>query len=803
MAGKNRPSSNPNLSIEITTIMKKIYLFAAFAAVLAGCSDDITTNPSEPVKPGSDITFGISLSENPQSRTMYGSETGNAFPVYWVNDEQILVASPQCAAGRTLATYKVSVDNAESSTANAVTKVSEAGVQWGETLPANFYSIYPVGYTATAGEVKNEIANNTDNAVAHLNVRDYQRNVFQRNGNVWEGVPVDRADTLVANCQKYPDALMYAQKKMNERGDVMLQFNPFTVAFNITLSGYELGADLGNTDPGVTIEEIIITAPSNVHLAGNFDATFDAACANAPTVNVDVNSLATKNVIHIPTLLNDKGAVKGSYLTIKKNQSLSFNVFAIPTGNTVTADWTITVRTLSGVFTHKLAAAVAGKSSELKPGMVHKLTLPKFKINNDFNFEAGKWMAQIPRNVYITELSVPGAWYGTQAEYQGSVTYESLWNAGVRAFGVETRSATSSLISRTLDRVVVSGTGDNGGASGKYYGGTRINTVMSQIIAQLKNHQDEYAILVLSYADGGTGGHREEDYKYWLQGIYGEYDKLSTDDKTYVYSDEITANTTIADVKGKLIIKVNVGAGLPGSDALKYIDATSYGNNLPGLFSYTNMAWDTTDNTAPISQLYWQGWNNDYLKNTDASNTEIMYWNYTFANRTQVDTGSNTSLPHYKDRMDAITSILANSKNMYASGNHNIWFFVGAGGNEATEVDSKTNAETAQTFAKKMNEWVKDQLVGKINTGDFSPFGMVMCNYITGDNATYYGKDIIDNIIKMNRLFRLNRDESQPEWPDANTGGGDNNNTTGGGDTSSQTKSAGSFSVDTDNWEVF
>lgn len=806
MVGKNRPSSNPNLSIEITMIMKKIFLFAAFAAVLAGCSDDITTNPSEPVKPGSDITFGISLSENPQSRTMYGSETNDAFPVYWVNDEQILVASPQCAAGRTLATYKVSVDNAESNTATAVTKVSEAGVQWGETLPANFYSIYPVGYTATAGKVENKITNNTDNAVAHLNVRDYQRNVFTLNGNKWEGVPVDRADTLVEKCQKYPDALMYAQTKMGARGDVMLQFNPFTVAFNITLDGYELATTFGNTDPGVTIEEIIITAPSEVHLAGNFDATFDATCASAPVVNTEVNTLATRNVIHIPTLLNNNGVVKGSYLTIKKDQSLSFNVFAIPTDNTVSADWTITVRTLSGVFTHKLAAAT-DKSADLVPGYVHKLTLPKFRINNEFNFEVEKWMAQIPRNVYITELSVPGAWYGTQAEYQGRVTYESLWKAGVRAFGLETRSSVESRWDGNRTHVVVSGTGSNSGAlSGhKYIGGTPIVGVIRSLIEQVKAHEDEYAILVLSYADGGDGGHRKEDYTYWLKGIFDEYNALdATTEKPYIYSDEITANTTIADVKGKLIIKVNVGGGLPGRDSLKNIQLGDYGNKLPGLFSFTNMAWNTTDNTAPISQLYWKEWNNDWLKNvTDASNTEIMYWNYTFANRTQLDTGTNTSLPHYKDRKAAITSILANSKNMYASGKHNIWFYVGAGGNQATKTDDDTNASTAKDFAKEMNEWIKDQLVGKINAGDFSPFGMVMCNYITGDNATYFGKDIIDNIIKMNRLFRLNRDESQPEWPTTGDNNNNNDNTNGGGDTSSQSKSAGSFSVDTDNWEVF
>lgn len=776
--------------------MKKIFLFAAFAAVLAGCSDDTTTNPSELVKPGSDITFGISLSENPQSRTMYGDEKNNAFPIYWVNDEQILVASPQCAVGRTLATYKVSVNDAVSSTATAVTKVSEAGVQWGETLPANFYSIYPVGYTTIDGEVKNSITNNTDNAVAHLNVRNYQRNVFTLNGSKWEGVPVDRASNAdVDLCQKYPDALMYAQKQLNERGDVMLQFNPFTVAFNITLEGYKLQNDLGD-DPSLTIEEIIITAPEETHLAGNFDATFDADCANAPEVNKGVNTLATKNEIHITTL----STVDGSYLTINKNQSLSFNVFAIPTGNIVTADWKITVRTVSGTFIHNLAAAATGKSSELKPGMVHKLTLPKFQIANEFEFDPEKWMTQIPRNVYITELSVPGAW-NTLDESNKDKGYQNenvaaLWKAGVRAFGAETRTSSSYffLAGYNPSGIQLSGTGSNIG--GAYHLGTNLKVLFEEILTQVASTPQEYGVFVLTYADGGNGGHREKDYAYWLEGIYNVYNSLTETQKGLIYKGSITTNTTINDVLGKLILIVQVGSNLPGGN----ITLGNYASNLPALLAHMNMKWtgSSTGTAAPVSNLYWKEWSDSFLTNfTGTMSPSSMYWNYTQANRTQTDKNDNADLPTYSDRQDAIKSILKNSRNMYLSGEHNIWFYVGAGGVETTSLtDDNTDAKT---FAATMNEWINTQLEDKISGGSFSPFGIVMCNYMSG--TTYYGQQIINNIIKMNRLFRLNRDESAPEWP-GNGAGSDTD--TGGGDSSSQaTKSAGTFSVDTGNWDVF
>lgn len=761
--------------------MKKLFILGAVTALLAGCSDE-TPTPFTP-EPGSDITFAISLGDSPQSRTIYGDETTiggvNAFPIYWVNKDQIIVASPQCATGRNVANYEVTATGDQDRTASAVNKTGEAGVQWGSTAPADcyFYSVYPTSYYTAPNEqpVVNKVQVNGTTATATLNVRQYQRNLFTKVGNVWKGTPIDsrslNPETANLNT-KNPDALMYAQTKgVNTDNNVELIYKPFTVAFNITLDGYTLNTDLGTTVDGVTIQEVTIEAPSGTKLVGNFDATFSTNLNDVPTVSTAGNKLETANIIHIPTITT----VDGAYLKIATGESVNFNVFAIPTNNTVTSAWKLTVRTPNGTYSRPLTPGSGANAGQLIAGQMHKLKMPTFQINQQVTLPPATWMERIPRNVYLSELSVPGAWYAGVTEYQSTTDFSTMWNAGVRAYAVETRSSVSSRFVNNRNHVVISGTGDNSGSltENKYVGGTPIANVMSTLIEQLQRHKTEYAVLVLSYADGGSGGHNAEDYEYWLGGIYAEYNSLTDTQKQFVYGynqgETITPNTIVSDVLGKLIIKVNCGSGL-GDNHSGAITIGGYQNNIPGLLSYTDQTWDSSSlNKSLVSQMYWKSWADDYMVNAPLQSTgdianfdaNNLYWNYTLANRTQPDNGTNTTLPKYENRKASIQTILANSRTMYLSGKNNIWYFIGAGGTQASQVSGGTTSAT--NFASNMNQFILDQLNNKLTNNDFSPFGIVMCNFIT--NATYHGPDIIAKILQMNTEFRLNRDENQPEWP--------------------------------------
>lgn len=492
------------------------------------------------------------------------------------------------------------------------------------------------------------------------------------------------------------------------------------------------------------------------------------------------------------------------YLTINKGEKVSFNVFAIPVGNEVSSDWKLTVRTLTGTYTRPLTPGQGTDAGKLIAGMVHKLNMPAFMVNSDFTFDKTSWMSQIPRNVYITNLSLPGAWYSRQSEYQGTNngttwTLQALWDAGVRAFSCETRTATARWGSTTPTKVVVSGTGVNGGmlSDAYYYGGDDISGVMGDLADAVS--ESGYAVLVLSYADGGEGGHRSRDYAFWLQGIYNSYNSLSAARKAKIYQGPLTSETTVGDVLGKLILQVNVASGLVGGD----ITIGDYAGNLPGLLTYVNRKRES--GTAPISQMHWSEWNDSYMVNkitslpsqdlADVTNAlmgldpNTLYCNYTIANRTQLDTGTATDLPTYANRKQAISRILRNSEIVLNNGRHNIWSMIGAGGTQATSSSSSTSA---QSFAANMNAWLLEQLETRMNNGNYAPLGLVLCNYIANTVNGVDGNEIIDHIVRMNQMFRLSRDENKPEWPDS-----------GQTVSKSQADYSSSLSKDPNGWDAF
>ncbi len=799
--------------------MKKIFLAIIPSLILTACKDEVY-RPGHTQNPGSEIAFSANLekSQYNNTRTTYGEPTGTpeAFPIYWCNGDKVLLAGPQCSVKTAVYSISTQDGSTDQNYASAMIKVGDTGLQWGENLPQTFYSVYPESYT----DINNDLIKNsfsfegTDGkeAVASLNVRNYQIIEFpsQPTDKNWVGTPVDETK------QKYPDALMYAQKMMGNEEVVNLRYIPFTTAFNIQFTGYDvLDGNSGiqiqpgdeNGNPDLAIEDITIVAPTGVNLCGNFKAKFDVNCENAPVVDVTGNEEKEPNIIHVQLVKAD-----GGYLTIKRDETINFNVFAIPVSNvSVSSEWKLRVRTTAGLYERSLTPA-SETSGRLEPGKIHKLVMPQFAVNMPITFDKATWMKQIPRNVYITDLSLPGAWYSRQVEYQGNegstdisndvsdgtkLTVQEMWDAGVRAFSVETRSTISrSGLSWTHDGVVVSGTGsnrDNGGYGPETLRDRRlrIRTIMTNLIAAIRTKQAGYGVLVLQYADGGDGGHRASDYAYWLEGLYTEYNALSEADKQLIYGynagEEISENTTIGQVSGRLILQVNVAGNLPGGNITK----GNYQDNLPAIFTYINKQREV--GTAPIAQMHWKTWNDSYLKYEITSlpsqdmnvvtnallglNANTLYCNYTIANRTLLTDNASVALPTYDERYTAIRRIVRNSKILLDNDRYNMWNLIGAGGSQATAVEGGTTS--ALNFARRMNPWINKQIEDRLSNGEYAPFGIVLMNFITkkitnaidpttgGTIASFDSGNIVENIIKMNRLFRLHRNPNEAAWPDA------------------------------------
>ncbi len=733
---------------------KKILSLLTPALLLVSCSEDkydgITPTPGE------DVIFTSAVQSEPGSRTIFADEpTGNneSWRINWLNGDMINVYTPQGASGFRQAPYKVvntTADGADDNTLNYAKElaiVNPTGVRWGDAATANFYAVYPyvagVNNFTSIGTASEQAVITADVAAEQVNSVPTYTNTSTK--NIF--VKGDMANNVMFAC---------TPNVPNGKSPVDLKFIPAATVLQFKLGCLSVGTVGGSqTDREITIRKITVTAPAGSPIAGQLNMSF------GNTTQTATPQLTVKNGTNTVSL---EPRYNGTYVTIPAGGTMTANLFiTVPDNgyNMGAGDWTIKIDAIEGTFTKTLTTTDADKA-ELLPGEIHQITLPKFNRTTEWTYTTESWLATVPDNVYISELSLPGAWYaGVSEEYQATSDIGTLFDAGVRAFGVETRTNAPAGVP---NNIAISGTGQQ--TTGFYWNGTSISTVIESIANKVAGTK-EYAVLVLSYADGGSGGHRERDYAYWLHGIYTVYNSLAANVKSNIYTSPITPNTTVDQVRGKLIIKVNVDSRIPlgGSDpgGAFGIGAWSYnyGNNLPGLLSYTDLTWEATNLTKSlISQMYWSSWSNDYrinIKDNDIDNAVAtnLYWNYSVANRTTTAAGAD--IPSYDDRKASLQTLMDNSDVIYGKASHNVWFYFGAGGTQATS--STSSAPSPTNFASTMNPWILEQINSKVANSRPSPLGLVMFNQCTSE--TYNGPEIIQAIIEMNNKFYLQRDESK------------------------------------------
>lgn len=697
-----------------------------FAVLASSCKDMLNPEEIEKANPGDEVVFGAALPGN--TKTVYGDETSTGFPIYWVNGDKVRVASPQCLSGRNSAEYKIAVASTTQNFATSMTKTGETGVQWGDAKYADFYSIYPSS-ASTALEVSGEGVTTT----LHVDATQFAS-------------ITDKGTSYYAQPAEMGNVVMYAKKADVLSGStVELHYTPFS-----TVLEFEINASnevVAGKQTKITIQTLTLTAPKGTTIAGDFGFTFPTGESTTPSIEAATGG---SNAITMHFLDNNQ------YTTVLSTTktTLKAKMCLMPiSGVESIAGWTIAVNTSAGTFSKTIKDSdLTGKKTALAPGKVHKIKLPTLNYaSKEWVYNTANWITSLPdyTNIYLSEISLPGAWYaGSKESYQETSNITTLWNAGVRAFALECRT-NSTWPDGTPESLCISGTGRKPTLGDYYHNGTNITTVLDGIKTALASHQDEYAVLVLSYADGGEGGHRAEDHAYFLQGVANALSGYSD----IVYSGPITKNTTINDVKGKLIVKINVDANLTLGN---YTAANALISYNPFLLQISKD--DPTIFKHPYySDLYWSGWADanrtcaqvSTLTGISAAEAASKFiWVFSSANRTQVNTGTNTTIPTYKNRQDALGAMMTFSKTVYERSNHNVWFYFNCGGTQATS--STSDGPSPTNFASAMNGWLLETINAKT---DASPLGIVMFNQCT--NATYNGPAIVKAIIEMNSKFYL------------------------------------------------
>lgn len=733
----------------------------ALTFLFAGCSEDELTKGSG-AQVGDEVQFGLSLS-NLGTRTVYGEEKDNKFPIYWVNGDKVRVASPQCLSGRNSAEYQIAVDSATQNFATSMTKTGDYGVQWGDAATADFYSIYP-----SSASTKLEVKNGAVETTLHVDATQFASTTD--NGTSYYAQPAEMGNVV-----------MYAKAAGAESGKpVELHYTPFSTVLEFEINAPSTYS--GNQKNQIFIQSLTLTAPTGTTIAGDFGFTFPTGENKTPSITPDATGGSNSITLHF---LDDN-----QYTTVLSTtkKTLKAKMCLMPiSGVESILGWEIEVNTSVGTFSKKIKDTdLTGKNTALAPGKVHKIKLPTLSYaSQEWVYSLNNWIPSLPdyTNIYLSELSLPGAWYtGSTESYQTNSDVPTLWEAGVRAFAVECRSYSTGEYAAP-SRICISGSGGKAGDAYSDYVGwnghdaIHISTLIKDICDKLASQTDvskqEYAVLVLSYADGGEGGHREVDHAYFLNGIDNEITQSGVDRK-YIFGNNgetLSKNTTVDDVKGKLIIKVNMDYDTYGTRSGQYQNGVSwfqptyanysyaYDNKLNSAISYTPFLKTVgSDNYAHpcYSNMYWKEWSDEYKQFGLVSqlngkeNGDRFIWVFSSANRTHADVtdGSTYDIPTYADRKEALGAMMNYSKQIYDASTHNVWFYFNCGGTQATSLGSKNPSPT--NFATTMNKWLLDQINAKT---DASPLGIVMFNQCTSD--TYNGPAIVDAIIKMNSKFYL------------------------------------------------
>lgn len=715
------------------------YLLGLSLLALVACNQENMPERPTPT-PGAEVKFGVSLNKNDVTRTIYGKENNNAFPIYWVDGDKVLVTSPQCLNGRNTAQYKVSVESDKQNYATSLNKTGAVGVQWGQDKTADFYSVYPADNASVQG------------TTFHLTMPNAQNDILKLGSRKSKAYADMNACFMGA-----------VSKGVTNGSEVNLTYTPLSTAIRFTLRGPSSAE--GQTDSEVIISQVVLKADQPI--AGDFTVDMSTG-TETPTVKPGEKKY---NEITLYTHY----AETGGYLTLGLNDEVELNAFVIPYENLAVNDnWKLEVTTAQGkVYTTPLKGSGAGT---LKPGKIHRFKgdLPNLPAPTT-DWDPSNWMVNVPRNVYLSEISIPGSWNSLNYDYQdvnGSTeekckaAIDAQYKAGVRAFHIDTRWTPKrnpyDIVTNTfVSAPTILRLGTAVGGATNNYGGEKLtrkdNLSFANALEYIAYHVQpkEYMIVFCTLAQNSY----EKTEGGWMQAVS---DACAADDRI-IDARTISANTVVGDVLGKVIVIVNCAKN-PSK-----IDNLPKGSKC--LFTYTPLELDE-------NRYKTQQWCTGAIANcADASLNMFSAQAQIMASPMDATSGYTVSgrgyAPAWAERRQKTENILKWSldnfqKKEYA---HCDWLYNGLGG-YLCDSDGKEVKDSQKEVAKELNQWIdgKMKLMAAKPTGDQTPYypvGLVLMNYVTDK---IYGVPVVKGILSHNNKFRKAHDPNKDPLDPSNNG---------------------------------
>lgn len=725
--------------------MKKVYYYLgiALAACLSSCSDDSLDNGKtvvNPVQTGDEIIFGSSLSDNTdmESRTVYGDRTTTGVPVYWSSDEKkpdtiAIYCMQSSQPADHLVKYIVKPSKSNQAVAASVDKLdpNAAGLQWGDcSTPHRFYAFYP------AGAVK---GTDDEDATGQITANIPVTQQVQE----WRTVEAGASGALEGKKTYFglPNmdyAYMYAYNEVTpenmESSTVNLKFKNLVTVLDITVQGPQSGT--------ATITNINVDAVegSQPILTGDFKCNIRAAKTDGTVVCTPVGSFnEERGRISIPCY--DKKT--GQFIKLGPDELLNVKAYIIPQNikNTVTKrTLRVTVSMLNGAPCRKTLNA-----ADVTPHKINRVILPKLEVGG-----TNYWMSSLDRDIYVSELSLPGSKFAYATPDNGvtvrnfqDATITQQFTSGVRAFIVQTAGYAEYTRSgwRPVYTHKDSGNDDlyvtvNGNILQKNGKNVTIEDVLAELKACIDEAEkakgesnNEYVVVQLTFegnpCNSNHGNFNSE--RIWIEALQAKLNSLISENSYNLYTDAITANTTIRDLREHIVLKVNYNSTAMGSYIAQ--DAT-----IPALFSKWQGKYGDVD-------LRWGTPN-------ESSTRTPMHWLYQEATHV----GSNTEIT-YQEKLDYIKKVFEDGVTRYQQNTeHDTWFMNDIGGRYIEDTDDAVTRLTTE-----LNNYSVGLLQNRTANASLGLIFMNFADKLETSGALYKSDWLIQTIIDNNFKFALRK----------------------------------------------
>lgn len=732
--------------------MKKVcYLGIALAACLSSCSDDSLDNGKtvvNPVQTGDEIRFGSSLSDNAnmiESRTVYGDRTNTGVPVYWEadgSDEIAIFCLQSSQPASHLVHYNVKPvldsDGEPTETAAEVTKVNtaEAGLQWGAPdTEHRFYAFYPASAVKGSTE-ENETGMITANIPVTQQVQEWRTGTFSSKDGDFNG------KTCHFGLPNMDYAYMYAYQAVTpsevSKDEVIdLNFKNLVTVLDITVQGPKSGTA---TITNINVDAIDGEQPI---LTGDFTCNIRNASTGATATCTPVGSFnEERGRISIPCY--DKKT--GRFIQLGPEELLNVKAYIIPQNieNTVTKrTLRVTVSMLNGAPCRKTL-----NTADVTPQKINRVILPKLEVGG-----TNYWMSSLDPDIYVSELSIPGSKFSVLTSANGaSRVYQNYdidkqFEDGVRAFIFQTATDSKNLGANYNNLYVV--------CEDK----SRNVMTLSQAIKKIASYLDvceqngktnEFAFVMLTYSSGDIpwldNPHGYDNEQYWIDKLREEVNSIVGEEANRIYTGEITPNTTINDVKGKIILKANYNS----EDMISRYGTTT----APIMFTWWKDAYGPEVSEGVYYQEVYNGMPMDWGKPVwYLQSTAKLRWYYQEV--TSVGSGQEATT---QEKKEGIQNLFRKSVDLYKNDtSHKTWFMNDLGGYYSDRGDINGRGTGIEALAIDMNQMGVDELQDRTENAGL---GLVFMNFAdkqSNSGAKYKSDWLIQTLIDNNFKFALRK----------------------------------------------